>query len=242
MPTNLAIYKTRDAAERAARHVREAVPRARAHVLGPEVADRDLPFVPKNEAEQPGPGTALGGVVGGAAGAAGGMALGTAAAALAVPGVGPALAAGAAAAAVLGAAGAAAGAVAAHKLDEEMFEGVPRDEIYVYEDALRQGRFLVAVTSEEEDEKGVKEILEASGAESLDIARETWWIGLRDAERSAYLAAGGDFDAVEADFRHGFEAAIRGGDAPGENATESYRRGFARGEAFAAARGVKAAV
>jgi hypothetical protein len=238
MPTILALYTTRESAREAADRVR-GVPTARVRLLGPSAADRDLPTVPKNEAEQPGPGTALGGVVGGAAGAAGGAALGTAAAAaIAVP----PLAAGVAAAALLGAAGAAVGAAAAHRLDEELFEGVPRDEIYVYDDALRQGRWLVAVTLDDEKrEKEVRSMLENSGAESLDAAREAWWIGLRDAEKAAYGPAGGDFEAIESDYRRGFEDALHGHEVDA-NAGEAYHRGDARGEAFAAARGVKAAV
>ena len=64
---------------------------------------------------------------------------------------------------------------------------------------------------------------------------------MRDAEKSAYGPAGGDFEAIEVDFRRGFEAAI-GGHSPDPDGGEAYRRGYARGEAFATARGVKAAV
>jgi hypothetical protein len=239
MSTILALYTTRGAARKAADLIAQRVASANVRVLGPSSAGRDLPSVPKDEAEQPGPGTAIGGVVGGAAGAAGGAALGTAAAAAVAL---PPLAAGVAAAALLGADGAAVGAAAAHRLDEELFEGVPRDETYVYDDALRQGRWLVAVSLEDEKrEKEVREMLESSGAESLDAAREAWWIGLRDAEKAAYGPADGDFEAIEADFRRGFETALRG-HSMDPAAGEAYHRGYARGEAFAAARGVKAAV
>jgi hypothetical protein len=238
MSTILAIYTTRAAARSAADLIEQRVPSAQTHILGPESAGRDLPSVPKDEAEQPGPGTAIGGVVGGAAGAAGGAALGAAAAAAVAV---PPLAAGVAAAAILGAAGAAVGAAAAHRLDEELFDGVPRDEVYVYDDALRQGRWLVAVTVDEHREKEVKNMLEIAGAESLDAAREAWWIGLRDAEKAAYGKADGDFEAVEEDFRRGFETALHGHPID-PDAGEAYHRGYARGEAHAAARGIKAAV
>ena len=50
--------------------------------------------------------------------------------------------------------------------------------------------------------------LSRAGAESVDAARDEWWIGLRDAEREHYLKQGGDFDRDEAKYRLGFEAAM----------------------------------
>jgi hypothetical protein len=84
--------------------------------------------------------------------------------------------------------------------------GIPRDELFVYEDALRRGRtvLLLQVDSKEEEQK-VQQTLEGCGAESLNAAREAWWIGLRDAEAEKYSA--GDFSSDESDYRMGFEAA-----------------------------------
>ena len=50
--------------------------------------------------------------------------------------------------------------------------------------------------------------LQRSGAESVDAAREEWWIGLRDAEREHYTNQGGNFNLDEAKYRLGFESAL----------------------------------
>ena len=47
-----------------------------------------------------------------------------------------------------------------------------------------------------------------AGAESIDAAREEWWVGLRDAEEETYRAQGRDFRADEAAYRSGFESAL----------------------------------
>ena len=162
--------------------------------------------VPTMEAEQPGVGTAFGGLVGGALGAAGGMHLGAAAASLFLPGVGPVIAVGVAAAALLGMGGALGGAAVGQQMEISTDLGLPRDELFVYEDALRRGKtvLILQVDSKEEEQK-VQQELERCGAESLNAAREAWWIGLRDAEAEKY--SGGDFSSDESDYRMGFEAA-----------------------------------
>ncbi len=48
-------------------------------------------------------------------------------------------------AAILGAAGATVGATAGDKMEKSATQGLPEDEIFVYEDALRQGRSVVIV-------------------------------------------------------------------------------------------------
>ena len=45
-------------------------------------------------------------------------------------------------------------------------------------------------------------------AESLDDAREQWWVGLRDAEKEHYSQQGQDFARDEKEYRLGFEAAL----------------------------------
>jgi len=160
--------------------------------------------------EQPGVGTALGGTVGAALGVAGGLEAGAVAASLLVPGVGPVLALGIIGAAILGAAGGAAGAVAGHALEGEVAQGIPRDELFVYEDALRRGRsVVVAFVDDEELAAKARTELSRAGAESVDAARDEWWIGLRDAEREHYTQHGGNFDLDEARYRLGFEASMR---------------------------------
>lgn len=204
--------------------------------------------VPTTETEQPGMGKALGGAVGGALGVAGGLHMGAAAASLFVPGVGPILAAGIAGAALLGLGGAATGAFAGDKIEDAMGEGMPQDELYVYEDALRRGRSVViAFAQDDEQKEAMRNVLAQSGAESLDAARDDWWVGLRDAEEEEYIRQGGDFHADEAAFRQGFEASLhphmRGSSYDearerlqkrhGKACTvEAFRRGYERGCAY----------
>jgi len=130
-------------------------------------------------------------------------------ASLLIPGVGPVLAFGLIGAAIFGAGGAAAGALAGGALEKGIAEGVPRDELYVYEDALRRGRSVViAFADDEQIAENARASLARAGAESVDAARDNWWLGLRDLEREHYTTQGGDFDLDEAKYRLGFEAAL----------------------------------
>ncbi|HEV7842479.1 MAG TPA: hypothetical protein VGO69_02225, partial [Pyrinomonadaceae bacterium] len=51
-------------------------------------------------------------------------------------------------------------------------------------------------------------VLAQAGAESIDAARESWWVGLRDAEQEEYAGQGKDFKGDEKLYRRGFEAAL----------------------------------
>ena len=165
--------------------------------------------LPTIEAEQPGMGKAIGGTVGGAIGVATGVTAGAAAANLLMPGVGPVLVFGLIGAALLGGSGATAGAFAGEALEEGIAQGLPHDELYVYEDALRRGRTIViALVEDEAVAEEARTGLSRAGAESVDAARHEWWIGLRDAEREHYTNQGGDFKIDEATYRLGFEAAM----------------------------------
>ena len=245
------IFSTRAAAENAIRQLQSAgIASNRINLLTPKSSEADIASVPTTDAEQPGMGEAIGGVVGGAVGAAGGLSLGTAAASLLIPGVGPVLALGIVGAALLGAGGVVGGALAGKALEEGMAQGLPVDELYIYEDALRQGHSIVIVLADEGDQAELaRGIMSASGAESIDAARENWWVGLRDAEREHYSTneRHKDFGSVEADYRKGFEAALlpalRGKsyedavDFLSAHYTEiyaedSFRRGYARGQSY----------
>ncbi len=162
--------------------------------------------MPTSEAEQPGIGKAIGGVIGGAVGVAGGAEIGAAAAATALsPMAGPAIAIGIVGAVLLSLGGAAVGGALEHSLAN----GLPKDELFVYEDALRRGNVIVVVTPADADEQErTAAVLEGSGAESVDAARERWWIGLREAEAFEYHGEGLDFSRDEAAYREGFEAAL----------------------------------
>ena len=103
-----------------------------------------------------------------------------------------------------------AGAAAGSKADQDSTEGLPSDEIFFYEDALRQGRSVIILMANGATEAArAREILAESGAESLDAAREAWWIGLQDAESEHYRALGYNFEQDRAAYRAGFEAALR---------------------------------
>jgi hypothetical protein len=218
----------------------------RISVVTPEAPRAELQAVPTTEAEPPGMGPALGAVVGGAVGAATGLPMGAAAASLLIPGVGPVVAVGILAAALFGVGGAAAGAaIAGRPLEEALREGLPKDEVFVYEDALRQGRSLVIALAADEPEAGrVRALLARADAESIDAARERWWVGLRDAEEASYVGEGHDFRRDETVYRRGFQAALapdtRGrsyddivavlrGRYPADYAEEAFRRGYERG-------------
>lgn len=153
--------------------------------------------------EQPGMGKAIGAVIGTAVGLSGAPLI-----AAFIPGVGAITAIGLLGAAVLSAAGAAVGAVAGAKLENASVEGLPEDEIFVYEDALRKGRSVLIVMEADNDAGRIRELLNTEGAESIDAARHQWWIGLRSAEQEHYSALNRNFTEDEKFYRLGFEAAL----------------------------------
>ncbi len=214
--------------------------------LAPGATEEQVHSIPTSTTEQPGVGKAIGGAVGAALGMAGGFELGVGVSAL-VPGVGPVLAAGLAGMALLGAGGAMAGATVGANADQNSTEGLPADEIFFYEDALRQGRSVIVVMGNGAREAArAREILAETGAESIDAAREAWWIGLRDAEAEHYRVLGYNFESDQAAYRAGFEAALRRparGKTHAEAAdylrqefpdweSEAFRTGFARGRQY----------
>jgi hypothetical protein len=210
MSTVAGIFNSRADAERAIELLRSAgIAEDRISLLTPGASQKELDEVPTTETEQPGMGKALGGTVGGALGVAGGLSIGAAAASLIVPGVGPIIAAGLVGAALLGAGGAATGAAVGGALEDSMARGLPHDELFVYEDALRRGRSVVIVVADDEPQaESVRGVLSQTGAESVDAAREEWWVGLRDAEEAEYTVDGGDFGTDEPVYRRGFEASL----------------------------------
>jgi len=190
--------------------------------------------VPTADSEQPGMGSAMGGAVGGAMGVAGGASLGAAAASLLVPGVGPVIAGGILGAALLGAGGTMTGMAAGAALEEGLVKGLPHDELYLYEDAVERGRSVV-IAFVEDDAKvdAARNTLAGAGAESIDAARESWWLALRDAEEAHYSTSGGNFAQDEANYRRGFETALNTATAsvPQEEG-DAFRRGYERGQAY----------
>jgi hypothetical protein len=136
-----------------------------------------------------------------------GAALAAAAVSLLFPGVGPVLVAGVLGAAIFGLVGTYGGIAAGSAAEDGLAGELPHDDLFVYEDALRKGRTVVLVVAEESDTADqVRGALTQAGAESIDAAREDWWLGLRDVEREKY---DGDFDHDAIDYRQGFETALR---------------------------------
>ena len=245
------VFATRAAAERALHDVHKAgIPQDKITLLVPgsvDQVDKEVQSIPTEATEQPGMGTAMGALMGGGVGITGGsilMAL--------VPGLGPVTALGLLGAAILGAAGATIGGTVGAKAEHSSYEGLPEDEIFIYEDALRRGRsVVVAFADGEPSASAVRAELKKHGAESVDAAREQWWTGLRSAEKGHYTAAGGRFDDEEKFYRMGFEAALHARtrcmefdqvsaemDAvledvkqqyPGANVEEPFTRGYQRG-------------
>ncbi|MFZ0807175.1 MAG: hypothetical protein WAN03_13360, partial [Candidatus Sulfotelmatobacter sp.] len=209
--------------------------------------EKEAESIPTDATEQPGMGKAIGALLGGGVGITGGSLL-----IALVPGLGPISALGLLGAAILGSAGAVVGGTIGGKAEEAVTEGLPEDEIFVYEDALRKGRSVViALAQNDETASSIRELLKTEGAESVDSAREQWWIGLRSAEQNHYEKSGRKFSEDEKFYRLGFEAALHARtrcmefdqvsaemDAaledvqrqhPGEQVEEPFTRGYQRG-------------
>ena len=72
----------------------------------------------------------------------------------------------------------------------------------------RRRSLVIAMADSEDNATSARFIMERNKAESIDAAREKWWIGIRDNEAQEYSRAGGDFSAQERIYRTGFEAAL----------------------------------
>jgi len=202
------VFKSQDNAEKAVDQLRSlGIPENRIGIVRPGSAPERLEAgVPVTDTEDPGMGKAMGAAVGGAMGAAGGATAGLAVASLAVPGIGPLIAFGMVGAALLGLVGAAAGSAVGDNVEEGLGEGVPHEDVYLYEDALRHGHTVVLAYVEEGDQADrAEDALHNAGAEDLDVLRQNWWQELRDDERAHY---GNDFDRDEENYRRGYQAAL----------------------------------
>lgn len=134
-------------------------------------------------------------------------------------------------------------------------QGIPGDELCVYVDALRQGRtVLIALADDERSAGTIRGLMEQEGVESIDAARDRWWVGLREGEREHYATSGRDFQRDEHFYRLGFQSALhastRGKEYdqvlsemareleeletryPAAEVEEPFRRGYERGTAY----------
>jgi hypothetical protein len=169
-----------------------------------------------------------------------------------VPGLGAVTALGLLGAGILGAAGATIGGTAAGKIERSTYQGLPEDEIFLYEDCLRHGRSVVVALAENSGQaSAIRDLLKRDGADSVDAAREQWWTGLRSQEQAHCQSCGKDFTQDEKFYRLGFEAALHARtrcmefdqvaaemDAaltdvqsryPGQNVEDPFTRGYQRG-------------
>jgi hypothetical protein len=204
------VFEARGDAERAINQLRSlGVPQDKIGLITPgsrpEAVERGVPVA---DTEGPGMGQAMGAAVGGAMGAAGGATLGLAVASLAIPGIGPVIAFGMIGAALLGTLGAAAGAALGDELEEQLGEGVPHEDVFLYEDALRHGRSIVIAYVEDDRADEARDVIKNAGASDIDTLREEWWEELRDGERAHYHTHERDFDRDELTYRRGFQAAL----------------------------------
>ena len=176
----------------------------------------ELAGVHRHQGSSGSSGKVIGGLVGGALG------VGAAAGVAAIPGVGPVTVIGMLGLALLGIGGTAAGVKVGDVLDDALYDGLPMDELFVYEDALRKGRsVLIAMVESDEEAARARKLMADHGAESIDAARDQWWIGLRSAEQLAYSLRTRssrpkqkekdrvrDWEREEAIYRAGFESAL----------------------------------
>jgi hypothetical protein len=220
-------------------------------LLTPGSTKFDKKGTPVVTTEQPGMGTAMGAVLGTAAGMSGGPLI----IAALIPGVGPITAIGLLGGALLAAAGASVGGVVGGKFENAMTKGLPEDELFVYEDALRKGRSVLIVLAEDESAASpIRDFLKVEGAETVDAARDQWWIGLREAEREHYSAFSKNLTENEKFYRLGFESALHARsrckeydqvlsemtaqieelelEYPGAEVAEPFRKGYERGRDY----------
>lgn len=184
-------------------------------------------------------------VMGAAIGFAGGL-LSSAVVPLVVPGVGPILAVGVLVAGAL--VGATVGATVGGVVQDTFTMTLAPEEVFVYEEALRQQCSLLVVKPIDEHQHDLARLLfERLGTERVTTVRDHWWQRQRQQEVATYRGTGAEFAAHEVSYRHGFEAALdvraRGktyGEAahalaqrdPAMYQDDVYHYGFERGQGY----------
>jgi hypothetical protein len=178
MRTVVGIFGSSSAADAAvANLVNAGVPPARIRQLTPGSSERQIHAgIPTSDTEQPGMGSAVGGIVGGVVGITAILAI-----EVVLRGSMGSLTTVNLFLAALGAvAGAAIGAFAGGTLEDRLSPGLPKDEIYFYEEALRRGRSVVFVFASSHSQESIaRRTLGRAGADSLDAGDENWRVGLQ---------------------------------------------------------------
>ncbi len=170
------IFRDRATAENATRQVLAAgVPENSIIFLSGEQSRAEVSRVPTTDTEPDGMGKTIGAYIGAATGISTGLTLGSVAATLLVPGVGPVMAIGLGAAALLGVGGGAAGAALGDSSEKALDQGVPRDDVFVLRDLLKQGRSLIIVNTDSGDlAQASKAAFQQNGSEDIEDARRNW--------------------------------------------------------------------
>ena len=168
----------------------------------------ELAGVPLDTSEQPGMARTFAALLGGGLGLAAGLAFGCALASTILPGP-AAVRMGMIAGIVIGLAGALAGGACGAIVDRTAQDGLPADELFIYEDALRQGRSTLTCFADTELEgEEVRRALEHADAESVDWARHSRWAGLQDGQRLHYLPPAPALRRPPDHYRKGLEASV----------------------------------
>jgi hypothetical protein len=206
MKSVVGIFESSDEARRAAQLLRGMLKSGeKVELLTPENSQTGLEStVPTQDAETQGIGRAIGGVIGGAIALAGAAHFGSfiwskypsnnLVGLLVAIGI-----------VLFGALGIWAGVKIMGLFEEASTEGIPHDELYLYQDALQKNHsVVVALTDSEERAEQVRNTMSQFGAEALDEARDRWWIGLKSAESEHFTDPGIHSD--DPIFKKGYEA------------------------------------
>jgi hypothetical protein len=154
-----------------------------------------------------------------------------------LPGLGPVVGVGMLATGLIGTAlGAAAGTAISRNT-----HGIPNEDLYFYDEALRNGQTVIVVEPRDPvQETKARNLLERAGGRSVQSVRHEWWQNVRDWHRH-------EFNGHESEYRAGFEAALhpatRGHDYrevteyvetcyPDGCRTEAFRVGYDRGQEY----------
>jgi len=179
METVAGVFTARARAEQALEQLRAFAPRESLNFIAPATEPEKINAVPVTQDMQP-----VGRYLGAALGSAVGLAIG---ATIFLPGLGAITLGGLAAAALFGVGGGLLGGAAAEKADEVAFQGFPADEVYLYKDAVRQGRSVVFVMTDDRTiASRARKVLADAGAETVDPARKDENVGTETAERLHY--------------------------------------------------------
>jgi uncharacterized protein (TIGR02271 family) len=176
MPNVIGMFENYSEAQRAVeRMINDGIDRDQISSIGRD-SDRDRESTTTEHTSGAGKGAGIGAAVGGIGGLIAGIA------GLAIPGIGPILAAGPLAAAIGGALGGAGlGAAAGGLIGALTDMGVPEHEARHYEDQVRQGKILVTVRADSDDEADrAADIMDADGDVNVEGRRENPY---RTAER-----------------------------------------------------------